>query len=47
MKQIEIKEEFKKLIPALTTEEYTSNLKIIALEEGIREKILLWNELYN
>lgn len=42
MKQIEIKEEFKKLIPALTTEEY-KQLEDNCLEEGIREKIILWN----
>ena len=39
---IEIKEEFKKLIPALTTEEY-KQLEDNCLEEGIREKIILWN----
>ena len=42
MKQIEIKEEFKKLIPPLTTEEY-KQLEDNCLEEGIREKIILWN----
>lgn len=42
MKYIEIKEEFKKLIPALTTEEY-KQLEDNCLEEGIREKIILWN----
>jgi 16S rRNA G966 N2-methylase RsmD len=42
MKQIEIKEEFKKLIPALTKEEY-KQLENNCLEEGIREKIILWN----
>jgi len=42
MKQIEIKEEFKKLIPALTKEEY-KQLEDNCLEEGIREKIILWN----
>ena len=41
MKQIEIKEEFKKLIPPLTNEEY-KQLESNCLEEGIREKILLW-----
>ena len=42
MKQIEIKEEFKKLIPPLTKEEY-KQLEDNCLEEGIREKIILWN----
>ena len=42
MQQIEIKEEFKQLIPPLTTEEY-KQLENNCLEEGIREKILLWN----
>jgi len=42
MKQIEIKEEFKKLIPPLTTEEY-KQLEDNCLEEGVREKIILWN----
>ena len=42
MKQLEIKEEFKKLIPPLTTEEY-KQLEDNCLEEGIREKIILWN----
>jgi len=41
MKQIEIKEEFKKLIPPLTNEEY-KQLESNCLEEGIREKILIW-----
>tara|TARA_R100001163_G_C5062178_1_gene199174 strand:- start:893 stop:2089 length:1197 start_codon:yes stop_codon:yes gene_type:complete len=43
MKQIKIKEEFKQLIPPLTTEEY-KQLEANCIEEGIREKILLWNE---
>ena len=42
MKQIEIKDEFKQLIPPLTTEEY-KQLEDNCLEEGIREKIILWN----
>ena len=42
MKQIEIKEEFKQLIPPLTTEEY-KQLEDNCLKEGIREKIILWN----
>lgn len=40
---IKIKEEFKQLIPPLTTEEY-KQLEANCIEEGIREKILLWNE---
>ena len=40
---IKIKEEFKQLIPPLTTEEY-KQLEVNCIEEGIREKILLWNE---
>ena len=39
---IEVKEEFKKLIPALTTEEF-KQLEENCLAEGIREKILTWN----
>ncbi|NQW26158.1 MAG: DNA modification methylase [Cryomorphaceae bacterium] len=39
---IQIKEEFKKLIPALTNEEF-KQLEANCLEEGIREKILTWN----
>lgn len=39
---LEIKEEFKKLIPALTAEEF-KQLEANCLEEGIREKILTWN----
>jgi len=39
---IKIKEEFKQLIPPLTTEEY-KQLEDNCLEEGIREKIILWN----
>ena len=39
---IEIKEEFKKLIPALTTEEF-KQLETNCLTEGIREKIITWN----
>tara|TARA_Y100001973_G_scaffold6153_1_gene8568 strand:+ start:631 stop:1770 length:1140 start_codon:yes stop_codon:yes gene_type:complete len=40
---IKIKKEFKQEIPALTTEEY-KQLEANCIEEGIREKILLWNE---
>lgn len=40
---IKIKEEFKQLIPPLTTEEY-KQLEANCIEEGIREKILVWNE---
>lgn len=40
---IKIKEEFKQLIPPLTTEEY-KQLEANCIEEGIREKILIWNE---
>ena len=39
---IKIKEEFKSLIPALTKEEF-KQLEQNCLDEGIREKILLWN----
>ena len=39
---IRIKEEFKSLIPALTTEEF-KQLEDNCLSEGIREKILTWN----
>ena len=39
---LEIKEEFKKLIPALTAEEF-KQLEANCLEEGIREKIITWN----
>jgi len=39
---LEIKEEFKKLIPALTAEEF-NQLEANCLEEGIREKIITWN----
>ena len=39
---IEIKEEFKKLIPALSAEEY-AQLEANILEEGIREPIITWN----
>jgi N6-adenosine-specific RNA methylase IME4 len=39
---IQIKEEFKKLIPALTPEEF-KQLEANCLEEGIREKIITWN----
>ena len=39
---IEIKEEFKKLIPALTAEEF-KQLEQNCLDEGIREKIITWN----
>lgn len=39
---LEIKEEFKKLIPALTAEEF-KQLESNCLEEGIREKIITWN----
>jgi len=39
---LEIKEEFKKLIPALTAEEF-NQLEQNCLDEGIREKIITWN----
>ena len=39
---LEIKEEFKKLIPALTVEEF-KQLENNCLAEGIREKIITWN----
>jgi N6-adenosine-specific RNA methylase IME4 len=39
---LEIKEEFKKLIPALTAEEF-KQLEQNCLDEGIREKIITWN----
>jgi DNA modification methylase len=39
---VKIKEEFKKLIPALTKEEY-KQLENNCIAEGIREKILIWN----
>ena len=39
---LEIKEEFKKLIPALTAEEF-KQLENNCLAEGIREKIITWN----
>lgn len=39
---IEIKEEFKNLIPALSAEEY-AQLEANILEEGIREPIITWN----
>jgi len=39
---LQIKEEFKKLIPALTAEEF-KQLELNCLEEGIREKIITWN----
>jgi N6-adenosine-specific RNA methylase IME4 len=39
---IQIKEEFKKLIPALTPEEF-KQLESNCLSEGIREKIIIWN----
>jgi DNA modification methylase len=39
---IEIKEEFKKLIPPLTAEEF-KQLEQNCLDEGIREKIITWN----
>jgi len=39
---IEIKEDFKKLIPALTTEEFRQ-LENNCLAEGIREEIITWN----
>jgi len=40
---VKIKEEFKKLIPALTNEEY-KQLENNCIAEGIREKILIWND---
>ena len=39
---IQIKDEFKKLIPELTKEEF-SQLEANCLAEGIREKIITWN----
>jgi DNA modification methylase len=39
---LEIKEEFKKLIPALTPEEF-KQLEQNCLDEGIREKIIIWD----
>jgi hypothetical protein len=39
---LQIKEEFKKLIPALTAEEF-KQLEENCLAEGIREKIITWN----
>ena len=39
---IQIKEEFKKLIPALTNEEF-KQLEANCLAEGIREKIITWD----
>jgi N6-adenosine-specific RNA methylase IME4 len=39
---IQIKEEFKKLIPALTNEEF-KQLEANCISEGIREKIITWN----
>ncbi len=39
---IKIKQEFKSLIPALTKEEF-KQLEQNCLDEGIREKILVWN----
>jgi hypothetical protein len=39
---LEIKEEFKKLIPPLTTEEF-KQLEQNCLDEGIREKIITWD----
>jgi DNA modification methylase len=39
---LQIKEEFKKLIPALTNEEF-KQLENNCIAEGIREKILTWN----
>ena len=39
---IQIKEEFKKLIPALTNEEF-KQLEANCLAEGIRDKIITWN----
>jgi site-specific DNA-methyltransferase (adenine-specific) len=42
MEKLEIKEELKKLIPALTQEEF-KQLEENCLEEGIREAIITWN----
>ena len=39
---IEIKEEFKKLIPALTAEEF-KQLEENILKDGIRDPLVLWN----
>jgi hypothetical protein len=40
---IQIKEEFRKLIPALTAEEF-KQLEQNCLNEGIRDSIVLWND---
>jgi N6-adenosine-specific RNA methylase IME4 len=40
---LQIKEEFKKLIPALTPEEF-KQLESNCISEGIREKIITWND---
>ena len=40
---IQIKQEFKKLIPALSAEEF-KQLEQNCLTEGIREKIITWND---
>ena len=42
MYNLEINEEFKKLIPPLSKEEY-EQLETNCLNEGIREAILTWN----
>jgi hypothetical protein len=39
---LQIKEEFKKLIPALSVEEF-NQLEANCLAEGIREKIITWD----
>ena len=39
---MQIKDEFKKLIPALSVEEF-KQLEQNCLAEGIREKIITWN----
>jgi hypothetical protein len=43
---LQIKEEFKKLIPALSVEEF-NQLEANCLAEGIREKIITWEWVYN
>ena len=40
--KLQVREEFKSLIPALTKEEY-KQLENNCIAEGIREKILIWN----
>jgi hypothetical protein len=42
MQDLKIKEEFKKLIPPLSKEEF-AQLETNCLDEGIREAIVTWN----